>query len=74
MQTDKWLTLDELAKYLKFSRSKLYRMAQQGEVPASNVAAQWRFNREEIDDWVASQRPVHSSPHGNEKGNDREGL
>ena len=52
MNTDKWLTLDELAEYLKLGRTKLYRMAQSDEIPASKVGNQWRFDREEIDDWV----------------------
>lgn len=57
MVTDRWLTLDELAKYLKLSHSKLYRMAQDGELPASKVASQWRFDQHEIDMWMKSQRP-----------------
>jgi len=57
MGTDRWLTLDELAEYLKLSNSKLYRMAQDGSIPASKVASQWRFDRLEIDEWMKSQRP-----------------
>lgn len=57
MKNDKWLTLDELAKYLKVSRTKLYRMAQNNEIPASKVGVLWRFDREEIDVWVKNQRP-----------------
>ncbi len=72
METDKWLTLDELAEYLKLSRTKLYRMAQEGEIPASKIGAQWRFNRKEIDDWVSSQRPDGASSQGTENGNDGE--
>ena len=56
MATLKWLTLDELAEYLKLSRTKLYRMAQKGEIPASKVGSQWRFDREEIDAWMKKQR------------------
>jgi excisionase family DNA binding protein len=39
-------------------RTKLYRMAQDGEIPASKVGNQWRFDREEIDQWMKNQRPV----------------
>ncbi len=74
MSTDKWLTLDELAEYLKLSRTKLYRIAQKGEIPASKIGAQWRFNREEIDDWVTSQRPGGDASQGNENGSDGEGA
>jgi len=57
MDQDKWLTMDELAEYLKMGRTKLYRMAQEGEIPASKVGNQWRFDREEIDQWMKSRRP-----------------
>jgi len=49
---DKWLTIDELAGYIKISRTKLYGMAQRGEIPASKIGTQWRFDREEIDQWM----------------------
>ena len=74
METDKWLTLDELVEYLKLSRTKLYRMAQEGEIPASKIGAQWRFNRNEIDDWVTSQRPGGATSRGSKNGNDGEGA
>lgn len=57
MDQDKWLTIDELAEYLKMGRTKLYRLTQAGEIPASKVGTQWRFDREEIDDWMKDQRP-----------------
>lgn len=53
-ETDTWLTIDELAAYLKLGRTKLYGMAQRGELPASKIGNQWRFNREEIDQWMKS--------------------
>ncbi|GBE14066.1 helix-turn-helix domain protein [bacterium BMS3Abin14] len=74
METDKWLTLDELAEYLKLSRTKLYRMAQEGEIPASKIGTQWRFNRQEIDDWVTSQRPDGTSSQRTENGRDGGGT
>jgi excisionase family DNA binding protein len=57
-QIDKWLTINELAAYLKLSRSKLYDMAQQGAIPASKIGAQWRFDRDEIDTWMKSKKEV----------------
>ena len=49
---DKWLTIDDLANYIKMSRTKLYGMAQRGEIPASKIGNQWRFDRVEIDQWM----------------------
>ena len=71
MGTGKWLTIEELAGYLKLIRTKLYRIAREGRVPASTIGAQWRFNRKEIDDLVTSQRPGGAS-WGNENGNNGE--
>jgi len=72
VDTDKWLTIDELAEDLKFSRAKLYRIAQEDEFPVAQAGAQWRFNRKEIDDWVTSQRLGGAASQGNENGNDGE--
>lgn len=52
---DKWLTMEELANYLKMSRTKLYAMAQKGEIPASKIGNQWRFDRNRIDEWLSNQ-------------------
>jgi excisionase family DNA binding protein len=64
MSQVKWLTIDELAEHLKMGRTKLYRMAQDGNIPASKVGNQWRFDRKEIDDWMKRQRPSNSKSHG----------
>ena len=52
---DKWLTLDELASYLKVSKSALYKMVQEGRIPGGKVGRGWRFDRDEIDRWVKAQ-------------------
>jgi len=57
MTNAKWLTIDELADYLKLGRTKLYQMAQDGSIPASKLGNQWRFDRDEIDVWMKQQRP-----------------
>jgi len=70
MVIDRWLTLGELAGYLKLSSSKLYRMAQDGGIPASKVASQWRFDRYEIDNWMKTQRPAANDSPDDETGGD----
>ena len=60
----KWLTIDELAEYLKMGRTKLYRLSQLGAIPASKVGNQWRFDREEIDQWMKRQRSSHFISNG----------
>lgn len=59
MNADKWLTLDELAEYLKLGRTKLYLLAQKGKIPASKVGSQWRFERREVDKWIEGNGPSY---------------
>ena len=54
---ESWMTVRDVAKYLQLSMDMIYKMAQQGKLPASKIGAQWRFKREEIDEWVRAQRP-----------------
>lgn len=49
---DAVLTITELSKYLKISRSTLYKLAQEGKLPAQKVGRHWRFHREAVDRWL----------------------
>jgi excisionase family DNA binding protein len=44
-----WLNLDDLAKYLKKSKSTLYKLVQRGIMPGHKIGRSWRFDRDEID-------------------------
>jgi excisionase family DNA binding protein len=50
--TDTWLTVREVAQYLKLSTDLIYKLAQQGRIPASKVGSAWRFKKEKIDRWM----------------------
>ncbi|HMN15963.1 MAG TPA: helix-turn-helix domain-containing protein [Bellilinea sp.] len=43
------MTIEEVAEYLRVPVSSLYKLAQQGKIPASKVGRHWRFRREFID-------------------------
>ena len=49
---DEIMTMDELAEYLKISKSTLYKLAQEGKLPAQKVGRHWRFHREAVDEWL----------------------
>ena len=51
------LTLDEAAKYLKVAKPTLYRLLEDGKIPAFKVGNQWRFTNELIDKWLWDQLP-----------------
>ncbi|HUW22582.1 MAG TPA: helix-turn-helix domain-containing protein [bacterium] len=53
---DRWMTIEEIAKYLNVSKDSIYRLAQKGEIPASKLGNLWRFKKEEIDEWMRNNR------------------
>jgi|LSQX01.1.fsa_nt_gb excisionase family DNA binding protein len=46
------MSLDELARYLKVSKSTLYKQVQQGGLPGQKVGKQWRFHKIAVDEWL----------------------
>ncbi len=46
------MTIDELAEYLQVSKSTLYKLAQDGRLPAQKVGKHWRFYTQSINDWM----------------------
>jgi excisionase family DNA binding protein len=49
------LTLDEVAAFLKAGKRTVYRLAQNGEIPAFKLGGTWRFRRSELDSWIDTQ-------------------
>lgn len=52
---DNVMTITELSAYLKISKSTLYKLAQEGKLPAQKVGRHWRFHREAVDSWLKRQ-------------------
>jgi excisionase family DNA binding protein len=46
------MTVHDVAHYLRFSEAKIYKMAQEGLVPAIRIGKSWRFKKEFIDEWI----------------------
>jgi len=61
---DTVMTIEELAQYLKISRSTLYKLAQEGKLPSQKVGRHWRFHRDAVDRWLMSM------PQTDQKGPD----
>lgn len=47
-------TLEEVAAYLKAGKRTIYRLAQDGKVPAFKLGGSWRFRRAELDRWIVA--------------------
>lgn len=50
-----WMTIKEVAKYLKLSEAMIYKLAQKGEMPAAKIGSAWRFSEEAIDRWLGDE-------------------
>lgn len=49
-----YLTIPELARYLKLSRMMVYKLAQKGELPGRKIGRLWRFPKDAIDRWMGA--------------------
>ncbi len=53
-----WMTMDEIAEYLKVSKETIYKMAQKGQLPGSKLGNQWRFNRQVVDEFLKAHSNI----------------
>ena len=63
-----WLTVKEIADYLKFHKMTIYRHVRQGRIPASKVGRRWLFNKESIDNLLLGQDKETVKTEANAKG------
>jgi excisionase family DNA binding protein len=49
------MTLQEIADYLRVTRSTIHRLLKRNQIPAFRIGRHWRFNAKEIDDWCSSR-------------------
>lgn len=47
------LNVEEAADLLRIPRSSVYKLAQEGKIPAQKVGKHWRFHRPTLLNWVA---------------------
>lgn len=54
------MTAQEVAQYLRLDKATIYRLAQEGRIPAVKVGRTWRFKKELIDEWFRRQLTQNS--------------
>jgi PTS system nitrogen regulatory IIA component len=59
-----WMTMDEIAEYLKVSKETIYKMAQKGQLPGSKLGNQWRFNRQVVDEFLKAHSNINNPDDG----------
>lgn len=68
--TTRWLSVEQVAEYLGISKETVYRWLEKGTVPAHRVGKLWRFETNEIDEWVkAGGAAMNHNKSNNEQQN-----
>ncbi len=55
---DRWLSVDDVAKYLGIKRFTVYKWVQRLDLPARKIGRLLKFRKSEIDDWVENQSSI----------------
>lgn len=63
--SDQILTIREVAELLKINEKTAYKLAAAGKIPGFKVGGSWRFERQEIANWI--KRKVEEQLGGNRK-------
>ncbi len=50
------ISVRELASYLGVATITVYRLTEKGDLPGHKVGGQWRFMRDEVEDWLRQER------------------
>jgi excisionase family DNA binding protein len=52
MTDDRWLSVDEIAGHLGIKRETVYTWIDRKRMPAHKVGRLWKFQKNEVDEWV----------------------
>jgi len=58
MSTDEILNIKEVSEYLKIPVSTLYKLIQEGRVPAVKLGKHWRFMKKDLDNLFENKLPL----------------
>jgi excisionase family DNA binding protein len=67
VDTDRWLSVDDIAAYLGVKRDTIYKWINRRQMPAHKVGRLWKFRKHEVDLWVCSEnaRGASTEDHAN---------
>ena len=68
---DRWLNVDEIARYLGVSRDTVYAWITGRAMPAHKVGRLWKFKQGEVDAWVRQGHAGTGLPSDPEPGSAR---
>ncbi|MBI2192042.1 MAG: helix-turn-helix domain-containing protein [Planctomycetes bacterium] len=56
------LTAGEVARWLRIPKSTLYKLCQQGEIPAMKIGRHWRFQKSVLEGWLTDRMNRAAGP------------
>ena len=54
--SDKIMTIQEVAEYLKLTEKTAYRLTSEGKLPGFKVGGSWRFKKVDLEEWIEKQK------------------
>lgn len=57
-QMETLMILEEVARFLRLSNDTVYRLVNAGKLPASKVGDQWRFRKQDVDEWFEKNKNI----------------
>jgi len=65
---NRWLSVDEIGRYLGVSSDTIYRWIDRQSMPAHKVGRLWKFKRDEVDGWVKAGGSAEKPSQNGAKG------
>ena len=62
-ETERWLSVEEIAAHLGVSKETIYRWLEKQKIPAHRMGRLWKFQRIEVDEWVKNGGAEESKDH-----------
>ena len=53
-----FLTVSDLAEYIRFHKVTIWRMAHKGILPGFKIGGSWRFRRSTVEEWLKNNEDV----------------
>ena len=55
---DRLMAVKQVATYLNVNERTVLKLVSEGRIPAVKVGSQWRFRKEDVDQWLDSNKNV----------------
>lgn len=65
---ERWLTVDDICKYLNVSNETVYKWIEQRNLPGHRVGRRWMFKKEQVDAWVEAGGAASTEDNRNDTG------